>query len=105
MLPDTPNGLRTRRFYRDGFGLVEVGRFENYNGYGGAFLAVSGTGTHLEFTAGGGHRAPAPNPESLLVLYLGDKQAVQRVAARLRSNPVGPCQPLLGRTRNHLCRP
>jgi GNAT superfamily N-acetyltransferase/catechol 2,3-dioxygenase-like lactoylglutathione lyase family enzyme len=81
------------RFYRDGLGLVEVGGFRNHDGYDGAFLAVPGTGTHLEFTAGGGHRAPAPNPESLLVLYLGDRQAVQRVAARLRSNPVVPTNP------------
>jgi GNAT superfamily N-acetyltransferase/catechol 2,3-dioxygenase-like lactoylglutathione lyase family enzyme len=81
------------RFYRDGLGLVEVGGFRNHNGYDGVFLAVPGTGTHLELTAGGSHRAPEPHPESLLVLYLGDEQAVQKVAARLQSDPVAPANP------------
>jgi GNAT superfamily N-acetyltransferase/catechol 2,3-dioxygenase-like lactoylglutathione lyase family enzyme len=81
------------RFYRDGLGLVEIGGFRNQAGYDGVFLAVPGTGAHLELTAGGSHRAPAPHPESLLVLYLGDEQAVQTVAARLGSNPVVPANP------------
>lgn len=81
------------RFYRDGLGLVEIGRFRNHNGYDGVFLAVPGTGAHLELTSGGSHRAPEPHPESLLVLYLGDQQAVQTVAARLRSDPIAPANP------------
>jgi GNAT superfamily N-acetyltransferase/catechol 2,3-dioxygenase-like lactoylglutathione lyase family enzyme len=81
------------RFYRDGLGLAEVGGFRDHDGYDGAFLAVPGTGTHLEFTAGGNHRAPAPDPESLLVLYLGDRQAVERVAAQLGSDSVVPANP------------
>ncbi len=80
-------------FYRDGLGLVEVGGFRDHDGYDGAFLAVPGTGAHLEFTAGGSHPAPAPNPESLLVLYLRDRLAVDRVAARLESCPVVPANP------------
>ncbi len=81
------------RFYRDGLGLVEVGGFRDHSGYDGVFLAVPGTGTHLELTAGGGHGAPEPHPESLLVLYLGDEQAVQTVAARLGSGAVSPANP------------
>jgi GNAT superfamily N-acetyltransferase len=81
------------RFYRDGVGLVEVGGFRDHRGYDGVFLAVPGTGAHLELTAGGGHRAPAPHPESLLVLYLGDDEAVSAVAARLGSDPVIPANP------------
>jgi len=81
------------RFYRDGLGLVEVGGFRNHDGYDGVFLALPGTGAHLELTAGGSHRAPEPHPESLLVLYLGSEQAVQTIAARLESDPVAPANP------------
>jgi catechol 2,3-dioxygenase-like lactoylglutathione lyase family enzyme len=80
-------------FYRDGIGLTEVGGFRGHDGYDGVFLAVPGTGAHLEFTAGGGHRAPTPHPESLLVLDLGDDATVQTVAARLGIDPVPPANP------------
>ena len=80
-------------FYRDGIGLTEIGDFRDHDGYDGVFLAVPGTGAHLELTAGGGHGAPAPHPESLLVLYLGDHEAVQAVAARLGIEPVAPANP------------
>ena len=75
-------------FYRDGLGLTEIGGFRDHDGYDGVFLAVPGTGAHLELTAGGGHGIPAPHPESLLVLYLGDDETVRRllrVSASIRS--------------------
>src|SRR5512133_42978 len=77
-------------FYRDGLGLAEIGGFRDHDGYDGVFLEVPGTGAHLEFTAGGGHGAPEPHPESLLVLYLGDDFAVQAVSTRLGADPVPP---------------
>jgi catechol 2,3-dioxygenase-like lactoylglutathione lyase family enzyme len=81
------------RFYRDGIGLTQIGGFRDHDGYDGVFLAVPGAGAHLELTAGGGHGAPAPHPESLLVLYLGDEATVQHVAARLGVDPVPPANP------------
>ena len=81
------------RFYRDGIGLAEIGRFRDHNGYDGVFLAVPGSGAHLELTAGGEHGAPRPHPESLLVLYLGDDQAVEAAAERLGVDPVPPANP------------
>lgn len=83
----------TVAFYRDGIGLPEIGGFRGHDGYDGVFLAVPGTGAHLELTAGGGHDAPAPHPESLLVLYLGDDAAVQRVVSRLGVEPIAPANP------------
>jgi catechol 2,3-dioxygenase-like lactoylglutathione lyase family enzyme len=80
-------------FYRDGLGLPEIGRFEDHEGYDGVFLAIPGTGAHLELTSGGGHGAPSPHPETLLVLYLGDQDAVATVAARLGAEPVAPANP------------
>ena len=71
-------------FYRDGLGLPEIGRFHDHDGYDGVFLEVPGSGTHLELTSGGEHGAPEPHPESLLVLYLGDEEAVRPV---LPANP------------------
>jgi putative acetyltransferase len=80
-------------FYRDGLGLPEIGRFAGHAGYDGVFLAVPGTGAHLEFTTGGGHAAPVPHPESLLVLYLGSRAAVDAVVARLGGETVAPANP------------
>lgn len=80
-------------FYRDGIGLTEIGGFHDHHGYDGVFLAVPGTGAHLELTAGGGHEAPVPHPASLLVLYLGDETTVPAVAARLGVGPVPPANP------------
>jgi catechol 2,3-dioxygenase-like lactoylglutathione lyase family enzyme len=81
------------RFYRDGLGLREIGGFRDHDGYDGVFLEVPGTGAHLELTAGGDHGAPAPHPESLIVLYLGDDETVAAVARRLGIDPVVPANP------------
>ena len=81
------------RFYRDGLGLVEVGGFRGHEGYDGVFLEVPDSGFHLEFTAGGEHGAPVPHPESLLVLYLGDEEALREIATRLGVAPVSPANP------------
>jgi catechol 2,3-dioxygenase-like lactoylglutathione lyase family enzyme len=80
-------------FYRDGIGLTELGGFRDHEGYDGVFLAVPGTEAHLELTAGGAHGAPTPHPESLLVLYLGDEDAVRTTAERLGVAPVEPANP------------
>jgi len=80
-------------FYRDGIGLKEIGGFRDHDGYDGVFLEVPGTGAHLELTSGGGHVAPEPHPESLLVLYLGEEEAVRAVAARLGTEPAPPANP------------
>ena len=77
-------------FYRDGLGLREIGSFRDHDGYDGVFLELPGTGAHLEFTTGGAHAAPEPHPESLLVLYVGDRDAVRAAAERLSSEPVPP---------------
>jgi ribosomal protein S18 acetylase RimI-like enzyme len=80
-------------FYRDGLGLTEIGGFRGHDGYDGVFLELPGTGAHLEFTAGGEEGTPVPHPESLLVLYLGDDDAVAAVVSRLAAAPVPPANP------------
>jgi catechol 2,3-dioxygenase-like lactoylglutathione lyase family enzyme len=83
-------------FYRDGIGLPEIGGFRDHAGYDGVFLGVPGTEAHLEFTSGGDHGVPAPHPESLLVLYLGNHGAADAVIARLGSHAVAPANPYWG---------
>jgi GNAT superfamily N-acetyltransferase/catechol 2,3-dioxygenase-like lactoylglutathione lyase family enzyme len=80
-------------FYRDGLGLTEIGGFRDHDGYDGVFLAVAGTHAHLEFTAGGGQGVSSPHPDSLLVLYLGNAEAVRAVATRLGVDPIAPAHP------------
>jgi catechol 2,3-dioxygenase-like lactoylglutathione lyase family enzyme len=80
-------------FYRDRLGLPELGRFTNHDGYDGVFLGIPGTAAHLEFTAGGDHHAPAPHPESLLVLYLETQEELDTIAARVQSNETTPANP------------
>jgi catechol 2,3-dioxygenase-like lactoylglutathione lyase family enzyme len=81
------------RFYRDGLGLSEIGRFDDHEGYDGVFLAVPGTDAHLEFTSGGSHGPPAPSPETLLVFYVGSHEAVAQVCERVGAEPVEPANP------------
>src|SRR5262245_30779303 len=81
------------RFYRDGLGLPEIGRFEGRDGYDGVFLAIPGTGAHLELTSSGEHGAPTAHPESLLVLYLGSDEAVTELLERAGGVPVEPANP------------
>jgi catechol 2,3-dioxygenase-like lactoylglutathione lyase family enzyme len=81
------------RFYRDGLGLAEIGRFEDHEGYDGVFLDLPGTGAHLEFTSGGDHEPPDPQPETLVVLYLGSQEAVDETCQRLGVQPVEAANP------------
>lgn len=80
-------------FYRDGIGLTEIGGFQGHEGYDGVFLAVPGTTAHLELTTGGDHGGPVPHPETLLVLYLGNENAVDAAMARVGVAPVEPANP------------
>jgi len=80
-------------FYRDRVGFPELGRFVDHDGYDGVFLAVPGTGTHLELTSGGSHPAPRPHPESLLVLYVETQAEIDAIATRIAQRPAVPANP------------
>ena len=72
------------RFYRDGLGLPEIGRFDGHAGYRGVMLGLPGTAYHLEFTQHD-HGSPgqAPSRDNLLVLYLSDPAQAEQAASRL----------------------
>ena len=72
------------RFYTDGLGLSELGRFEGHAGYRGVLLGLPGLEYHLEFTQHDeGSPGPAPSRDNLLVLYFNDLVEMERVASRL----------------------
>ena len=72
------------RFYREGLGLPEIGRFADHAGYRGVLLGLPGVPYHLEFTQHD-HGSPglAPSRDNLLVLYFDDPAQAERAAARL----------------------
>jgi catechol 2,3-dioxygenase-like lactoylglutathione lyase family enzyme len=72
------------QFYHDGLGLPIIDSFEDHEGYSGVMLGLPGHDYHLEFTR---HTAqtpcPAPSKENLLVLYMPDRDAIDRLVSRL----------------------
>jgi catechol 2,3-dioxygenase-like lactoylglutathione lyase family enzyme len=72
------------RFYTEGLGLKQIGSFEGHEGYSGVMLGIPGRAYHLEFTEHeGGSPCPAPTRDNLLVFYIPDRQAIDRLARRL----------------------
>ena len=85
------------RFYRDALGLKQIGAFAGHAGYDGVMLGLPGSAYHLEFTRhAAGSPCPAPSADNLLVLYIEDRAARDRLVARLRAHghePVAPENP------------
>lgn len=72
------------RFYRDGLGLKEIGAFAGHAGYTGVMLGLPGAAYHLEFTAHAeGSPCPAPSRDNLLVFYIPERAAIDRIRERL----------------------
>lgn len=85
------------RFYRDGLGLEVIGSFEGHAGYSGVMLGLPGRDYHLEFTEHKeGSACPAPTRDNLLVFYIPERAAMERLAERLGRMghlPVAPENP------------
>ncbi|MBO0778789.1 MAG: VOC family protein [Ktedonobacteraceae bacterium] len=80
-------------FYRDGIGLRFIESFEGA-GYTGVLLGLPGVNYHLEFTHHEqGSDCPAPSRDNLLVLYMHDRAAMDRVVQRLDSMGYPPVAP------------
>lgn len=85
------------RFYRDGLGLPVIYSYMDDADYDGVIFGLPGRHYNLEITR---HRddgpCPAPPPDNLLVFYVLDRAAVERVTDRLRTmgyRPVAPRNP------------
>lgn len=89
------------RFYRDGLGLEVIGQFRGHDGYDGIMLGLPGREYHLEFTQHDhGSPCPAPSKDNLLVFYMPDRAAIDRVVERLGAlgyYPVPPENPYWAR--------
>lgn len=72
------------KFYRDGIGLEVIGGFEGHEGYDGVMLGLPDASYHLEFTQHeqAGPYSP-PSQDNLLVFYIPDKEARDRIVKRL----------------------
>ena len=82
------------RFYRDGLGLRVIDGFEGHAGFRGVMLGLPGHAYHLEFTEHeDGSPCPAPSRDNLLVLYVPDDAAVDRIVARLAALGHAPVLP------------
>jgi hypothetical protein len=80
-------------FYRDGLGLPELTRFADHDGYSGVMLDLPGTGAHLEFTSTEHVDPPSAHVEDLLVLYVGNRQEVDRLVTRAGASSVASANP------------
>ena len=74
------------RFYCEGIGLQKIDSFEGHQGYTGIMIGLPDAGYHLEFTQHiDGSPCPAPTKDNLLVLYIPDRQTIQRIAKNLHA--------------------
>ncbi|MFY0544340.1 VOC family protein [Brevibacillus sp. H7] len=81
-------------FYRDGMGLTQVGGFTGHDGYDGVMFGLPGVEYHLEFTQQeDGVPCLPPSKDNLLVFYLPDKQARDKIVERLNRMGYYPVEP------------
>ncbi|MEP7009585.1 MAG: VOC family protein [Acidobacteriota bacterium] len=75
---------KTVAMYREGLGLVDLGGFEDHEGFDGRMLGYPDLGWHLEFTHYNTHSVePTPTLEDLLVLYIPDSAEWQAACERM----------------------
>ncbi|MCH8863430.1 MAG: VOC family protein [Proteobacteria bacterium] len=82
----TSDMAAAKRFYMNGLGLELLGSFEDHGGFDGITLGFASQSFHLEITYE--HAAPEispPSPEDLIVFYVEDKAAWQRIVDRMKS--------------------
>lgn len=81
-------------FYRDGLGLPVLASFKAHAGYDGIMLGLPGKAVHLEFTQDeAGTPCPAPSLDNLLVLYVTDRAAYERLNDRMQRHGYQPVEP------------
>ena len=81
-------------FHRDLLGFVELGGFEDHEGYSGVMLGLPDETIHLEFTQHeDGSPAPPADPDALLVLYFENEAARDARANRLHAAGHRPVEP------------
>ena len=75
---------RSVAMYRKGLGLMEIGRFENHDGFDGVILGRPNLHYHFEFTYCRAHPlVPTPTAEDLLVFYLPNADEWRQTCASM----------------------
>jgi len=75
---------RSASMYCAGLDLVEIGRFDNHEGFDGVMLGSPGLNFHFEFTYCRTHPVvPSPTPEDLIVFYFPDADEWQHACASM----------------------
>ena len=93
------------RFYRDGLGLPELGRFTGHAGYRGVMLGLPGLTYHLEFTQHDhGSPGPAPSRDNLLVLGVSPGHIVGQFRCPAGGAHAGGLQAVFDRHRQAVQR-
>lgn len=83
-----------RRFYVEGVGCAELGRFEDHAGFDGLILGKPGESWQLELVVERGVVAPrAPTQEHLLVFYVEDTTVLADRLRALGAREVTPNNP------------
>lgn len=84
-------------FYRDGLGLPVIYSYEHDADYDGVMFGLPGRDYHLEITRHKGDGpCPVPSPDTLLVFYILNKAASERIVeslAEMGCPPVVPRNP------------
>jgi hypothetical protein len=71
-------------FDETGLGLKRIGEFYNHDGFDGVMFGLPSLPYHLEFTHHiDGSPCPAPTKDNLLVFYIPDGEAIERIVDRL----------------------
>ena len=82
----TSDMAAAKRFYMDGLGLELLGSFEGHDSFDGIMLGFPGQSFHLEITyEHADHEIPQPSIEDLIVFYVPDSGAWQRIVSRMKS--------------------
>ena len=74
------------KFYCLGLGLKKIGSFTGHSGYDGVMIGIPDASYHLEFTQHeSGSPCPAPSKDNLLVFYIPNQSAIDKIVQRLNN--------------------
>ncbi len=79
------------RFYRDGLGLNELGRFTDHDGFDGVMLGHPSSPYHFEFTHAHGHVVGrSTTQDHLIVFYIPDEKIWHGLQERMQQHGYDP---------------
>ncbi len=79
------------RFYRDGLGFKELGRFTDHDGFDGVMLGYPSSPYHFEFThAHGQVVGRSPTQDHLIVFYIPDEKTWCGLQERMQRHGYEP---------------